>query len=312
MPDVYESFDKANSSTLGPNHAWTETGTTTFEVISNRLSGNFPDNASGQARADVTLDTPDFYAEITITSLEATSFGNTSLGPIVRSAVGGSVGDFYALELHNLDKYFFWKSVGGTRTDFATSSGTALTIGTLPGTLRLEAKGSTITAYWRGATLKSVTDTSIPSGRGAGVFAFQLTSVSHADDFRARTPIKLATFTGSIKPAGTLATRRIVFRILEGSVALAGALANSVTRIRTFEGSTSPAGALVKRPTRRLVGSSKPTGVLRRRFSRIFSGATTPVGDPGIEFLGRVLGRAGTVIMKIRRAGEVRMRFRKG
>ncbi len=309
MPDIYESFNKADSDVLGPNHAWTETGAS-MAVISNRLSANFPDNATGQARVDVALDTADFYAEITITALEATSFGNTSIGPIIRAPVGGALGDFYALELHNLDKYFFWKSVGGTRTDFATSSGTALTIGTLPGTLRLQAKGSTISASWRGSVLQTVTDTSIPSQRGCGVFAFQLTSVSHADDFRARVPIKLATFTGSITPAGVLATRRVVFKIFDGSVAVAGALATSVTRIRTFTGSMTPAGFLGKRPTQRLTGSTKPTGVLRRRFLKILVGSTRPTGDPGITFLGRVLGRAGAVIMVIRRAGEVRMRFR--
>lgn len=155
-----ESFDAADSSTMGPGLAWTEV-LADWIIFSNQVSINSV--GLGYARAEHDADSDDNFAQ-------ATYVGNASAsnyaGPCCRFAAGETT--FYAHSQRgdgNAANSGLFKVVAGVVTQLnATVS--ALLLNDL---VRVEAHGSTIRAVKNGITLASITDTSIPTGRRAGL-----------------------------------------------------------------------------------------------------------------------------------------------
>lgn len=119
------------------------------------------------------------------------------------------------------------------------------------------------------------------------------------------------TLTGSTRPAGVVTLVRAVLRVLTGSSRPTGVPATN-RGVKVLLASLRPSGALLEVPLLRHAGTVATTGLMsRRRPTKRPGGSVTPKGVATPTYLGRVLGAAGTAIMRIKAAGEARMRFRR-
>jgi hypothetical protein len=145
-----ESFNKADSTTLGPDLTWTEiSGDLT--VASNRASG------SGEARAESAL-TSNHYAKIA-------GYGS-AVQVLARVAASGGTPNYYTLQRTSSAMYLT-KRVSGVFTDIA-STGTVLDPMPDGTVIEIRANGNSIQGYENGVLILSATDSSIPSGSRAG------------------------------------------------------------------------------------------------------------------------------------------------
>ena len=313
MPDAYESFNKVDSTVLGPNHTWTWLQGIGFKVQSNRVMTSSV-SAQEYARCDVVLDRDDHYAEIEIVTLNATAAGNTTLGPMVRvTNVGTAIVDLYSVEIDSQSVFWLTRFVNGVQT---TLTNEAITIGSLPGVLRLEVSGSTLRCYWKGTLFRSWSDTGLPgaaTNRSTGFRMWQGNNSTAGDNFYGRSLVKvLPTISGAVTATGAVLRARMARRSWTGAVVTSGVVSTIKRPGRTFVGSvTAQHVALRKIAAKTRTGAITPAGVIRRTTKRAFAGAMTVAGLTTPAFLGAVFMRAGSAIMKIRRAGEVRMRFRR-
>lgn len=338
--DLHETFDKPDTSVVGPNYAWQEHAVTAagdLVVASNRLSATSADNSTIRGRANADVGAGDMKAQVTVHVLASTAHGNASVGPQARcSSTDTAIADAYGMEVHNADKYFFWKRVAGTTTYFV--NGAALALGTLPGVAAIEVQGSTVRAYWRGSLLFTQTDTAIAGDAGhirAGVLMFQPNSSTVVDDWRAtRLPRRFTMTTertlamtgttkgagwrvgklaaGTVAPAGAIVAQRLVERVFTGAIGMAGAVVRRPARTTTGAlrpaGTTSASVAAVRTGRLALRGTAKGAGW---RVSKLAAGTIPMAGTAVAAFLGRVVGRAGIVVMAVRAAGSIRLRVRR-
>lgn len=156
---VTESFDKANSTTLGPDLAWTE-HVADFTVSANQLA--FSQAAHGYCSANQDLGT-DHWSEATL------PFGTTSFaGPIVRASATGPV--CYAVYHVGSGLFRLRRYSGQSFTELASKTITQ------PGSaypLYLEANGSTLTATTpTDPAMFGVTDTVLATQQRCGCFIY--------------------------------------------------------------------------------------------------------------------------------------------
>jgi hypothetical protein len=328
----YESFNKANGAGIGPDQPWSEniawTGVQTgFNTDSGALRHSVG-VVNAAARLEVDLPS-DQGAQMTITALPTpanTSTGERTAGLIIRAESGSTADSWYCLEIVHEAQYHLWKLVNGTRTNFASNA--ALPGGTLalPAKIQLTAQGSKIQATYNGAILQTVTDTSLTSGR-AGIYVKAGGNVTRLDDFSAGPLEKIITLTGSVglaslntlrvpktlsaslSPSGLAGTTRVVTRLLSGALSATGTYFRSVSF--STGGSLTLGGLLDKRGAKVLEGASPPSGTIVKRPAIWRRGDIAMTSELSVPFLGRVLGAAGTAIMRIMAAGEARMRFRR-
>lgn len=125
-----------------------------------------------------------------------------------------------------------------------------------------------------------------------------------------KTVIK-APFTGSLTPAGATAVQRVVVRVFTGALTPVGALQKALPRL--FTGSLTPSGVLRRNVTKApFTGSLTPAGATRKQANRTFAGAITPAGVGIVTFIGRIIGYPGLAVMNVIKAGDARIRHRKG
>jgi hypothetical protein len=117
------------------------------------------------------------------------------------------------------------------------------------------------------------------------------------------------TFVGSITMTGALNVRRVVVRTFTGSITMTGTLRKVPAKLLT--GSITPVGTFLKVPRKLLTGSITPIGTYLKYARKRFSGSITPTGTLQINLLGRVFGVPGIVVVTVRKAAEVRARFRR-
>lgn len=117
------------------------------------------------------------------------------------------------------------------------------------------------------------------------------------------------TFVGSITAAGTLTKMRVVVRAFTGSITAAGTFVK-VPR-KAFAGSITPVGTYAKRSAKVFTGSITTVGTFNKFAKKRFAGSITAVGDLTLTSLGRIFGVPGIVVVSIRKAGELRARFRR-
>lgn len=163
-----ESFNKADGA-LGPDLTWAPQvlpSANPWEVTSNAASPRGAVRGLVEyARAEHDTAGSDIYAEVDITALLSGSQG----GPCVRFTTATDA-TCYFLEIFGDGHVQIQKVVAGIRTNLLSQP---VTIGTLPGRLRLEVAGSTLTAFWRGVQVAQTTDTDIAAGTRGGLAGFE-------------------------------------------------------------------------------------------------------------------------------------------
>jgi hypothetical protein len=129
-----------------------------------------------------------------------------------------------------------------------------------------------------------------------------------------RGPFVKNPFTGSIAAVGIWSYIKVVQRVFTGtfSTALAGTVKRSVTKGFVGTLGTGLVGTSIRIPRKRLAGSVTATGFERNTLIRVFTGTISSVGAVTTALAGRVFGRPGLVKIVAEKAGEVRMRIRRG
>lgn len=183
MTTIAESFNAADSDTLGPDLTWVEDAGD-VDIVSNRARPGLYTGAS-LARATSSLAGTDQYAEIVAYMTGAVSLG---IGPIARKAAS-STQTYY---LYHLDwasstyRSSLYKVVAGTVT--ALGAANITTTFADGDTLRIECNGTTIRGLVNGVEIISRTDSSIASGAQTGMRFYNNTTASQivdADSFAA-------------------------------------------------------------------------------------------------------------------------------
>ena len=157
-----ESFDQADSTTLGPDLSWDETQGN-YGTYSNEAKGT---SYSGYdiARAAADVSSADHYTQFTVTYTQNAS--TQIVG--VASRFSSSANTCYHAFQFNLGMCYVYKWISGTPTLLGNSSSTP----TLPFTVQSRPNGSTISGLVAGVQKVSVTDTAISSGTRGGMIIY--------------------------------------------------------------------------------------------------------------------------------------------
>lgn len=184
MATITESFNKADSTTLGPDLTWTEIQGD-LQVVSNRVRCVSTGTGCG-ARADSDLASADHYAQVAIRVNATVGHGG---GPFVRKDSSATI-TFYMLwiDYNGVYRYTFYKCVSGTLT--AIGATTNLGSYALGDVFKLSVSGTTLSGYQNGSLLATRTDSSISSGTRCGVRLYAGggapdVAAAVADDFEA-------------------------------------------------------------------------------------------------------------------------------
>lgn len=169
---ITESFNKADSGTLGPDLTWSELSGN-YDVVGNRARST-QDDSLAQATTD--LSSTDMYSQVSVHVVPASMDG----GPAIRVASGTNC--YMAVHRgspHN--NRALYKIVSGSYTNLGSASGSPTT-GFI---LKVNASGSSISAIYNGSTFVGpLTDTSITGGVRAGIQGWG--SQGDFDDFEAQ------------------------------------------------------------------------------------------------------------------------------
>lgn len=161
--ELDESFDQANSSTLGPDLTWTEITGDDWETISNKAEDKV--NNIQAARAEHDLSTIEHQAQADCTWETAGS--SQQVGTCVRFAAAAET--FYSATGHaNENQDILYKAVAASYTRLLE---TAHTIGAETLLCKTTIDGSTLTGNI-GASETSVSDTAIVGGTRTGMWSF--------------------------------------------------------------------------------------------------------------------------------------------
>jgi hypothetical protein len=166
---ISETFDQADSTTIGPLLSWTKVAGS-WRTVSNKVGAI----AGGWnvLRADSDLSSADHYSQATITNA-AIQYA----GPACRIPSSGAVTMYQCSTDFSI---YIFKLVSGSQTNLGSAS-QALTLNDV---YKIEANGSTIKAYVNGTQKVSVTDTSITGNVRCGLGQFG-TGDSTLDTFTA-------------------------------------------------------------------------------------------------------------------------------
>lgn len=182
-----ETFNTADSTTLGPTYSWTEyeadgasNTADRFSVVSNRLSVNTTwayENPCARAESD--LSSTDHNCTLTITAIGSGS-DNAQLGPACRFSASAATCYIARAIRAGLDILEEEKLVAGVLTTIGSSTGISLTTSF---DIKVQINGSTLKAYKDGTELISNSDGSINSGETrCGVFGYNGSSVGVTGD----------------------------------------------------------------------------------------------------------------------------------
>ena len=179
---ITESFNTADSTTLGPDLTWTEVSGD-FDVVSNEvhlITGG--GGAEGKkARAESDLSSDDHYAQVNITNIGS---GADAYGWAGAARFAAAASTFYVyFVFQDGDTGTLRKVVTDTATNLAS---TAITL-SIPELYKIQADGSTIKGFQAGVERESETDTAITGNTRTGIYGFSAeTAVPPvADDFEA-------------------------------------------------------------------------------------------------------------------------------
>ena len=174
---ITESFNTADSDTLGPSLTWTEVSLDT-DIVSNQAKFM---NTTGTAlvRADSDLSSDDHYAQCEIHTQSAASRG---YGPICRKDSTATLTFYHARYLNTTDLLQLFKFSGGTGTQLGSSISITYAAGKV---VKVYSDGSTIKAFYDGGELVSATDSAITGNLRTGMRHNTNIGTSIVDNFEA-------------------------------------------------------------------------------------------------------------------------------
>ena len=176
---ITESFNTADSSTIGPDLSWTEIDGD-WEIDTNELQ----DPAGGTInllRADSDLSSADHYAQLIVASLGA---GASRIGAAARVQTDdGTTITAYYVNLRNNDDLELEKIIDDSDTELSVDAQTV----SLPDLVRVQCDGSTITSWFNDVKVGDVTDTGITGYLRCGCSARNSSGnqTARGDDFEA-------------------------------------------------------------------------------------------------------------------------------
>ena len=172
---ITDAFTRADASTLGTSsEGWSWTNVVAgWGITSNiaRQKLGYGDVVCAYANSDLT--STDVYAQ-------ATTQSNGDCGVIMRKAAS-STQTYYLFHQPGDGKAYIYKVVTGSFTNL-TPSGYSITYGA-GRIIKGQENGSSLTIYYNGSSLGSITDSSITTGQYAGMFAYS--DASQLDNFEA-------------------------------------------------------------------------------------------------------------------------------
>jgi len=179
---ITESFNTADSDTLGPDLSWTEL-VGDIDIVSNAAK-SITTGSECIARADSDLATSNVYSQASV-NYSGTS-NPTDAGIIVRKDSSATLTFYLAASNYRgaSNQLGLWKSIAGTYTNLSSASFTF----TPPHTVRCEASGSSLTLLMDGAVkIGPVTNTAIAAGTRCGLRGYIATAGSYVtwDSFEA-------------------------------------------------------------------------------------------------------------------------------
>lgn len=228
---ISDNFNRADADALGTSSegwSWTEVGGD-IDIVSNKAQGT-PDTPA-YARAGSALSGNDNYAQCVVTTSSTSSLRQG--GPACRA--DSSAQTYYwasqSAGAGTTGTLRIYKAVSGTRT----ALGTGTTQTKSGDTKKIEANGSTITAYNNGVSAESLTDSSITSGVYSGLVYERPNNLVQCDDFVAAD----LGVSGDAQMAAALATASALSyagtasggALLAGSLATASALQFAVSML---------------------------------------------------------------------------------
>jgi hypothetical protein len=228
-----DDFNRADSSTLGAG--WVEVSGD-WSIVSSRLSAG----AAGGTiilRAAGAMASSDHYAQVTIATTAAVSHGVWCRGNA------------------NISQGYLWRNDGSSWNLFAVVGGSFTSIGSFAGAAvngdvaKVQAVGSTITAYVNGVQRVSVVDTNVPTGTSVGLRS-ESAGALRFDDFAAADIVAGSTGDAALSGTGTLSAAGV--RGAVGASALAATATLTAAGLRATAGSTAlqPTAALAAGGTR--------------------------------------------------------------
>lgn len=171
---ITESFNKADSTTLGPDQSWTEV-VTDWEVFSNQA--RYVSGITADARCEGVVSSADHYGQASLITLNTAA--DAGFGAAARFAAAANT--YYMAWVREPDNtQRIYKRVAGTLTEL--TSGTTLTI-SLPELYKCECNGSTIKGYQAGVERSSVSDSSITTGVRGGIAGYSGSTAPVCDLF---------------------------------------------------------------------------------------------------------------------------------
>ena len=166
---ITESFNTADSDTLGPDLSWTEM-VGDIDIVSNRAEkGGVDDN---RARADSDLATDDHYAQISVTATYSVGSVDTDIGPICRKDSTATQTFYEALARFEASTLLMRKMVADTSTVLSNNAST-FNDSTFY-LVKIKADGSTISSSSEGTEINSVTDTAITGNLRCGFRSYRI------------------------------------------------------------------------------------------------------------------------------------------
>lgn len=173
---ITESFNTADSTTLGPDLTWAEPGGDTWEISSNTAARSNADSAADDriARAESDLSSDDHYSEIDVVVL------NGHGGACCRIPSGSGTSFYLSFIEASSSNIRLFKVVTSTFTSLASDAAITKSI---PDTVRVEADGSTIKSFFNSTEEQSATDTAITGNTRCGIYG--LTTGDALDVFEA-------------------------------------------------------------------------------------------------------------------------------
>lgn len=238
MTTFTDDFNRADSTNLGAN--WVEVSGD-WSIVSNQLS---PGAAGGTIilRAAGAMAGNDHYAQVTMAATTAASHGVWCRGN------------------SNISSGYLFRNDGSSWNLFSVVGGSFTVIGTYAvaavagDVAKVQAVGSTITAYVNGVQRASVTDTNVPTGTSVGIRAESVNALRF-DNFAAADVTAGATLgtaaatetaqtltgakTTTLSPAAAADTAQPITGTKAGSLAIAAALESAQTLTGT---KTAPLG----------------------------------------------------------------------
>lgn len=172
---ITESFNQADSTTLGPDLTWAEV-LNDFTTISNEVSATDP--AESKARAESNLSSDDHYSQLDFTANGADT--SARAGPVARFDASANTNYFGWNRNNTSTGKRIRKTVTGTDSDLATGTGTTPSF---PTTLKLTCDGSSLELFQDGGSILTVTDTAITGNVRCGVLVAR--AGARGDNFEA-------------------------------------------------------------------------------------------------------------------------------